>query len=138
MKSVSRLKCLVTICLGAIAGQAISATYESVGCSNQEASANLGACASSIVTCSSSEQQASCVNTTLDYYFVKQDFPTSCPTKVNSNCHEPLANCYRKTTCVWTGGKCQPDDQSTNANLWTQKTKRTSDGCSGGPGDPQP
>ena len=129
----SRLNCLLVLGLGVVGGQFIEGA-----CDYKRASQSVGACHTNVMTCSSHGNSTACAALTEENYFVKQDFPTSCDTTTTPhNCNQPLANCYRKTLCVWNGTVCNPVDPNENPNSWFQNAKKTTVFCGeGDPGDP--
>jgi hypothetical protein len=130
----SRLLFVASASCGLLLGQAIG-----VECDDLGASQSLGVCHDDCFTCSSFLTEASCENPNNEAKEVYGIFPTSCVTVLTKNCHEPLADCYRDTYCVWVNGPgaCQ-NSTAENNNPWVKKKMKTTDFCGGaGGGDPE-
>lgn len=98
-------------------------------CDNKGASSSVGACLDNFRACSGFDtfdcNRANSPDD--DVREVNQDFPTSCITKADSNCNEPLRECWIKVGCKWLDNKCKV---SSSFGSYTSVKKRQSVACS--------
>lgn len=121
-----------TILVAAI-GMLVAMPWTSVACDNKTASESVGACYEPEGTQLICDGQGSttCSSQAHLPIEVNEDFPTDCVQADNSNCNQPLVNCYQPVTCEWVDGQCQTKAGS-GTGAWVTKKKRTGASCGAG------
>lgn len=129
--SRSFLKATMVVAV-AVGGLSSVTAVGQILCDNLGASASVGACEVKF-RCQQYTTEGDCdtcanvgplgITTCWD---VKEDFPTQCLTLENSNCNEPLRDCFVMVTCKWESGACI---KNVEAAPWAQRKKRESVPC---------